>query len=106
MIYDGKKITALREERGWSMAELARRSKLSQPSLWALEHQRTVKPKHDTMIRIANALNIPIQSLMVKRPGGSDNLEQSIIESFHSLNPQNQAALVAAADALLKSQSQ
>lgn len=104
MIYDGKKIIALRQGKGWSMAELARQAKLSQPSVWALEHQRTKKPKADSLFRIATALGVRIQDLMPKKPGAPAKMEEMILSSFHSLTPQNQASLVAVAQALLDSQ--
>ena len=103
MIYDGKKIVALRKGRGWSMAELARRAKIAQPSLWALEHEETKKPKADTLMRIAAALGVPLQAILsaTQRIG---SLESQMAAAFQSLSPENQAALVAAAQSLLKSQ--
>lgn len=103
MIYDGKKISTLREGRGWNMAELARRSKISQPSLWSLEHQRTKKPKADTLMRIAAALGVNLQSILSGNQKG-ENLAGEMSSLFQGLTPENQAALVAAAQSLLKSQ--
>ena len=105
MIYDGVKITALRLAKGMSMAELARRSAIKQPSLWALEHQITKKPKADTIMRIAAALGVPMREIL--KSGGKKNstdLSEDLREVFELLDGRNQQALLAAARALKDSQ--
>ena len=104
MIYDGKKITSLRQEKGWSMARLAQQAKISQPSLWALEHQKTKKPKADTMMRIAAALGVPLQQIMPTQGVRLDDAEEQLLAAFHGLRLENKGALIAAAKALLDSQ--
>lgn len=104
MIYDGKKITELREAKGWSMTELAKRSQISQPTLWALENQRTDKPKADTMMRIAAALGVPLQSLLSNKKMAGDDAVAAMAAVFPNLKPQHQQALLVAAEALLKQQ--
>lgn len=83
------------------MAELARRAKIKQPSLWALEHQRTKKPKFDTLARLAGALGVPISEILAETATAS---KVDILEVYRLLSQTNQVALVAAASALLKSQ--
>ena len=104
MFYDGGKITALREAKGLSMAELARLSGIKPPSLWALEHQVTKKPKAETLMRVAAALGVPMREILrkTKRPEG-DMLED-LGELFDQLDNRNKQALLAAAKALLDSQ--
>ena len=104
MSYDGGKISLLREAKGWSMAELARRARISQPSLWALEHQLTKKPKADTLLSISAALGVQMRELL--RPSKAtpaDQLEE-ITTIFDRLDSRNRAALIAAARALRESQ--
>jgi transcriptional regulator with XRE-family HTH domain len=105
MVYDGGKIALLRKAKGLSMAELARRSSIKQPSLWALEHQVTKKPKADTLMRVAAALGVPMRELL--RPGKKSNatdLHDDLHELFDQLDGRNQQALIAAARALKDSQ--
>jgi transcriptional regulator with XRE-family HTH domain len=104
MGYDGGKITLLRKAKGWSMAELARRSGLKQPSLWALEHQVTKKPKADTLMRVAAALGIPMREILKPTKKGTVDLLDDLHEVFDQLDSQNQQALIAAARALKNSQ--
>lgn len=102
--YDGGKIAALRKAKGWSMAELARRSSIKPPSLWALEHQVTKKPKNDTMMRIAAALGVPLREILKPSKKGAPDLTDDLSELFDQLDGRNKQALLAAAKALLDSQ--
>ena len=83
------------------MAELARRAKIKQPSLWALEHQVTKKPKYETLAKLAGALGVPISNILAETATAS---KIDFIEVYRALTPVNQIALVAAASALLKTQ--
>lgn len=102
LIYSPAKIIALREERGLSQSELARRAKLSAPSVWALEEGKTKMPKFQTLTAIAGALGVPIQALMSdKQPV---DIDDRIAATAAVLNPANRAALLAVATTLLESQ--
>jgi len=106
MIYDGKKITALREGRGWNMAELARRAKMAQPSLWEIEKQVTKKPKFETLTNIAAALGVPVQAILnsSKKGIGETNLDEQMAAAFSGLSPESKRALIATAEHLIKQQ--
>jgi len=104
MIYDGGKITLLREAKGLSMAELARRSGIKPPSLWALEHQVTKKPKVDTMMRVAAALGVPMREILKASKKPTVDMLADLDELFDQLDGRNKQALLAAAKALLDSQ--
>lgn len=100
--YDGPKIAVLREAKGWSQADLSRATKLSQPSIWALEHSVTKKPKAETLMKVAAALGVPLAKIMKgsNKPSSVDELA-----AIHAgLSPENRQALLAAAEALLNSQ--
>lgn len=105
MIYDGKKITALREGRGWNMAELARRSRIASPSLWEIENQITKKPKYETLANIALALGVPIQAILNSSKRGADkepDLDEQMAAAFAALSPESKRALIATAEHLGK----
>lgn len=104
MGYDGGKIVLLRRRKTWSQAELARQAGIKQPSLWALEHQVTKKPKADTLLRVAAALGVPLRELMTVPKKGKIDLTEDLIELFDQLDGKNKQAVVAAARALLDSQ--
>lgn len=104
MIYEGGTITLLRRAKKWSMAELARKAGIAQPSLWALEHQITKKPKADTLLRIATALGVPLREIMKPSKRGSADLLDDLTEVFDQLDGRNKQALIAAARALKDSQ--
>lgn len=59
----GDTIRALREQRGWTLEDLAQRTQRSRAYLSRVENgQRT--PSRVTMHRIANALEVPIDDLV------------------------------------------
>jgi transcriptional regulator with XRE-family HTH domain len=102
--YDGLKIALLREAKEWGQADLARATKLSQPTVWALEHQVTKKPKAETLMKVAAALGVPLSKIM---RGGNNTKVTSVdqLAAIHDgLTPENRQALLAAAEALLNSQ--
>lgn len=59
-------IKELREKLGWSQNELARRSGVKQGVLSDIESGKTRNPRIDTLMKIASALNVPVEFL-VKR---------------------------------------
>lgn len=101
MIYSPAKITSLREERGWSVTELAKRAGIKQPSLWAIERGRIKQPKFTTLTNIAAALGVPVQTILSETPpkNAQDALE-TLIAGFQTLSPQNQRAVAAMVKAL------
>ncbi|GFN22469.1 transcriptional regulator [Thermanaeromonas sp. C210] len=68
----GPKIRQLREERGYSLQDLARRAELSVSYLSEIE-RGTKKPSLKTLERIAGALNVPREQLVeADHPRGLD----------------------------------
>ena len=57
------RVRALREERGWSVAELARRCEMAAPNLHRLESGKHV-PTTRTLLRAAEALGVPLDRLL------------------------------------------
>lgn len=80
------------------------RAGIKQPSLWALEHQVTKKPKADTMLRVAAALGVPLREIMLPGKKGAQDLLDDLQVVFDRLDGRNRQALIAAARALLDSQ--
>lgn len=106
MIYSPEKIVLLREAKGWSMTELAKRAGIKQPSLWLIENGRTKKPKFDTLAGIASALGVPVQEILSETPSkNAQNALESIVSGYQALTPQNQRAVLAMVRALRDQQT-
>lgn len=106
LIYDPQKIIALRESKTWRAAELARRSGLSQPTIWALENGVTMKPKYETLKSVADALGVPIKAILAERPKGKagQDWDDQMTAAYNSLDDANKATLISIAHSLLKNQ--
>ncbi len=100
--YSPEKIIALRILRGMNQSELARRSRLSSPTVWALERGRTMQPKNDTLMSISIALGVPLGDIMADAQ--DSNIDEQLRAAHGALNPANKAAMLAAARSLLDSQ--
>ena len=59
-------IRELRQKKGWTQTELARRSGIKQGVLSYIENGRTKHPRSDTLAAIASALGVPVERLMKK----------------------------------------
>lgn len=59
----GKRIIALREEKGWSQADLARACNKDRQAIEKLENGR-VNPTLYTLLEIANALEVSLPELV------------------------------------------
>lgn len=59
----GDAIKARRRDRGWTLAELSRRSGVSYNYLWEIEHNRK-QPTLPVVKRIADALGVTLNDLV------------------------------------------
>jgi len=57
------RVRGIREERGWSVAELARRCKMAAPNVHRLESGKHA-PTTRTLVRVAEALEVPLDRLL------------------------------------------
>jgi len=58
-----RRVRSLREERGWSVAELARRCGMAAPNVHRLESGRHV-PTTRTLVRVAEGLEVALERLL------------------------------------------
>lgn len=65
----GDYIAKLREEKGWSQKELARRAGRSQTTIHKIETGLTLHPGIDILVDIAKALNISVHLLVLAYEG-------------------------------------
>lgn len=83
----GQRMAALRQERGLSQAELAERLEMSRAMVTYYERKAT-NPTAEVIQRIANALGVGVDALLVdgqggrsrQRPGPASQLEQQLAE--------------------------
>ena len=59
-------IRELRQKKGWTQTELARRAGVKQGVLSCIESGRTKNPRSDTLAAIAAALGVSVEQLMRK----------------------------------------
>lgn len=94
----GKRIAMLRESRGLSAAELARRIGIKQPSLWAIEHDETLTLKGSTLVALCEELHTTADFIL---RGGSEAvgiqlaaMEAELLFVLRSLAPEKRVALI------------
>lgn len=102
----GGRIRTLREAAGLSVAELARRIGVRQPSLWELENGLSKSPRSSTLLKLAEVLNaspdwIASGKGAPYRISVSGPDEGELVAIYRSLPKESQAALMVAAKALL-----
>ncbi|HOQ76260.1 MAG TPA: helix-turn-helix transcriptional regulator [Thermoclostridium sp.] len=76
----GEIIKAKREERGWSLAEFAKRIGISTGYLSQIENGRKTNPRLDILLRIIHELDIDIQMLL-----GIESGEENYLSRIPSL---------------------
>jgi len=59
----GGKIRKLREERGWSQAQLAMKSGVARSHIALIELKKLAHPRTDVFMKLARAFNVPIEEL-------------------------------------------
>lgn len=62
-----QRVRRIREQHGWSVAELARRSEMAAPNIHRVEAGTHV-PTTRTLVRLAGALSVPLAHLVQVRP--------------------------------------
>ena len=60
----GKRIRALRVERRINASELARRAGIGRATLWRVEADPECDPTLSTLVKIADALGVPVTALL------------------------------------------
>ena len=62
-----KNLAKLRKEKGWSQEKLSQEAGISYNTLIKIERNGIENPKIETVIKLANALNISIDELVARR---------------------------------------
>ena len=86
----GGKVRSLREARGWSQEQLARKSGLTRGHISVIELRGDTHPRTDVLLKLASAFNIPVEELYqaagyireAKVPYNSDKTPEQILEDL------------------------
>ena len=68
----GERIRSLRQERGFSLTQLAAQAGLSKGYLWSLERGGATRPSVVVLEQIARALGVPVGDLLESPPIGDE----------------------------------
>ncbi len=60
----GDVLKALRDEKEWTLDDLAKRAKVSLVYVWQLEHGKKKNPSLAVLKRLAKALRVPVTELL------------------------------------------
>jgi transcriptional regulator with XRE-family HTH domain len=70
----GRVVKAWRLAHGWSVTELARRAGVPKGHLSEIENEKIDRPQDETVLKLANALDVPYADLHMRRlPPGPSN---------------------------------
>lgn len=106
----GEEVRRRREERGWTIAELASIADISGATLSDIESGVTANPHRPTLRGLARALDCTIEELTGNEPKPvakpSDGEEVQLLETYRALNQERRAAARQVMEGLLRLQQE
>ena len=72
-MFSSTNLCRMRQKRGLTQEEVARRSGLATATISKLEEGKRTDPKMSTVLKLAVALECTLDSFFVQLPGDSDN---------------------------------
>lgn len=106
----GHEVRRRREERGWTIAELATLADISGATLSDIESGVTTSPHRPTLRGLARALDCTIEELTGEAPkpvaAPSSGEEVQLLETYRALNQERRAAARQVMDGLLRLQQE
>jgi transcriptional regulator with XRE-family HTH domain len=104
----GDRIRYLLEVRGYSQVALAKKIGLTQPAISNIVNDSTRKPSAPTLLKLAAALQANPDWILTGQGEPFEinvigkSSEKELLAAFRNMDPQAQAALIAAAKAMTK----
>jgi transcriptional regulator with XRE-family HTH domain len=87
----GEKIRKHRQEKGYSLDQLAELTDSSKSYLWELENRDTRKPSAEKLTRIAQALSVTTDYLLDDSARPNEGvLKEAFFRKFNKLDPEDQ----------------
>ena len=86
----GEKIRKHRQEKGYSLDDLAKLTESSKSYLWELENRDTRKPSAEKLTRIAQALSVTTDYLLDDSAYPNEGvLKEAFFRKFNKLDPED-----------------
>lgn len=83
----GEKLRKHRQEKGFSLDDLARESETSKSYLWELENRDTRRPSAEKLVRLAEVLGVTAEYLLDENAGLDDRqLNEAFFRKFNKLD--------------------
>ncbi|MDI3469905.1 MAG: hypothetical protein OJF62_001968 [Pseudolabrys sp.] len=87
----GEKIRKHRQEKGYSLDQLAELTDSSKSYVWELENRDTRKPSAEKLTRIAQALSVTTDYLLDDSAAPNEGvLKEAFFRKFNKLDPEDQ----------------
>jgi transcriptional regulator with XRE-family HTH domain len=100
----GKRVRALRKEKGLSQSQLARAAGISQPAISFIEKETTVEPGAKIVLALAHALNVPSDYLVSGNESGKEKMLRpevlALAYELQNLTPEKFALIAATVAAI------
>ena len=83
----GAKIKALRDEKGYTLDELAKRSDTSKSYIWELENKSPPRPSADKLAKIALALGVSLDYFVDQQVTVEDAADKMFYRKYQKMDP-------------------
>ena len=98
----GSKIKSLRDEKGYTLEQLADRTDSSKSYIWELENKNPPRPSGEKLSKIANELGVTIDYLLdtdngITKESAADTL---FFRNYQKMDPKTKAKLRSMAELL------
>jgi len=82
----GAKIKALRDEKGYSLDDLADRAKCSKSYVWELENKSPPRPSASKLADIARALEVPMDYFIDDEAPAEDAVDRGFYRKYQKMD--------------------
>ena len=89
----GEKIKALREEKGYTLDELAQRAGSSKSYVWELENRNPPRPSAEKLAKIAGALEVTMDYFIDDEIPEEDATDIAFYRKYRKMGPQEKKKL-------------
>ena len=89
----GEKIKALRNEKKYTLDELAQRAGSSKSYVWELENRNPPRPSAEKLIKIAEALEVTMDYFIDDEIPEEDALDVAFYRKYRKMEPEDKKKL-------------
>ena len=83
----GEKIKELRDEKGYTLDELARLTKSSKSYIWELENRNPPRPSAEKLAKIASALGVSMEYFIDDKVTVEDATDRMFYRNYRKKSP-------------------